>query len=241
MKKLICLLSLLPLVMITSTVFAAIGDTYDPYADFSWDDPYPWQYLCQEGTGVWDGTYNFTPMVVRILGTTGNPMWGAPNATDFYGWQCGLYQYYGNIGVNSYKMLTDPSHVYGVGILAFTAPESGDYNFKGWVSGVAGNSGIAWINTPGLGQLWSAPVIGDWTQSLPQFDFTVNLAAGNSVYFGSTIITGTNIYGLFETFPIYWKFTVTQTSEGVVPEPGNILTLAGGLFGMTGLLIRRKR
>ncbi len=242
MKKVSFSVTLLALLFVASASFAAIGDTYHPHADFDWVDPSPWSYLCQEGTGHWDGTYNFTPMVVRTLITTGTPMWGAPNSEDFYGWQCGVYQYYGNLAVNSYHMLTDPSRVYGFGVLAFTAPEGGDYNLNGWVTGYAGNVGTAWINIPGQGQVWSGSIIGDYTQSWPTFNFTVNLAAGTTIYFGCDYtVGGVNVYGLWETFPLYWNFTITQTSDVVIPEPSALAALLTGLTGLAGAALVRKR
>lgn len=241
MKKLICALALLTMVSCTSTAFALVGDTYNPVLDFSMTDPAPWQYLCQEGTGVWDGTYDFDQMIVRN-GQAGN-MWSAPHSADFYGWQCGMYNYYGNLGVNSYKIIVDETRTYGIGILGFTAPEGGDYKIKGGASGMAGCAGSAWINKEGPGMLWSGAVNGDYTTTNPQFDLTVNLAAGQSVYFGNTMATGNSVYGLWETYPVYWQATVTQTSDQViptVPEPGSILALGSGLLGLAGFVIRRK-
>ncbi|MHB9037757.1 MAG: PEP-CTERM sorting domain-containing protein [Armatimonadota bacterium] len=218
----------LMLAMAASCAMAVTGDTWNANAQYNAEiQQAPWSYLYQLGS-AWDTTFNFD-----IMESTG-AVWYAPGTPEYFGQKCGVSSMWGRLLVNSCNNGTwNNSEGPGQAFVGFTAPSAGAYKFNGDVYSLSG-LGEVWAKSATNGSLFNGNLAATYSSSA--FNFTTNLAAGETVYFGGNILAGA---GSFLEAQNMWAIDVTQTSA-VVPEPGSMISLVMAIAGFAGLSIKRK-
>jgi hypothetical protein len=194
-----------------SATYGFTGDVMSP----------PWSYVYQIGS-AWDGTFNFNLMTSFDFVYEGvtEKMWVAPGVVEDPDYGVPLVaasNAWARVRVGS---CTEGDSVSGKqpgqGFLAFTAPVTGNYVFSGDVLTYGGPDvpidTTAWIRTQRSGLLWSGQVVWTGTGSVgaapntkPTFSFSAQLNAGETVYFGQSITTGSTSFGWS---PLYWLVDV---------------------------------
>lgn len=158
----------------------------------------PWGFVFQAG-GVWDGTFDFAPMIpdgtgLMIAGDDGK-CWAGPS--------------YDAIAVTSYKGLNGNDGKQG--FMTFCAPYTGSYAFTFEVNIATndpnGNS-LGWIRKSGdATPIWSENLVEGTRLTRT---VTVSLNKGETLYFGQDIIVG---FDLDQSSTIIWRTMVQYTTR----------------------------